>query len=120
VAAQDKKQTSKITTLAFKRLRENHAEEWESLKEQAAADLGVTYKRRKSQEEKDREALASLLSSNPVLRSELFDQVAAQISKDKDTAARETVVDGRDSDHRPSVMPRPAVEESPIQQDSPL
>lgn len=74
-----KNASNKITTLAFKALREAHPEEYEAAKEAAAAELGVEYKRRKTQTEKDREALADLLKKNPDLRTELFAQVEKQI-----------------------------------------
>lgn len=77
--ATDKSASNKITTLAFRKLREAHADEYERLKEEAASELGVEYKRRKTAEEKAREALAVLLKENPTIRAELVDEIAAQV-----------------------------------------
>jgi hypothetical protein len=77
--ATDKSASNKITSLAFKKLREAHAEEYEQLKEAAAKELGVEYKRRKSAEEKARDTLATLLSQHPSIRAELVDEIAEQV-----------------------------------------
>lgn len=82
--AANKNASNKITTLAFKTLREAHPEEYEAAKVAAAQTLGVEYKRRKTQEEKDRDVLAAILKDNPTLRAELFSQVEAQIVGAKD------------------------------------
>lgn len=87
MVAADKKSANKIATLAAKKLREQYRDEYEAFKEQAAAELGVPYTRRKTQEEKDREALTALLSNNPVLRSELVNEIAAQIKSEEGTPA---------------------------------
>jgi len=86
-----KNASNKITTLAFKALREAHPEEYEAAKVAAAAELGVEYKRRKSQDEKDRETLATLLKENPGLRSELFAQVEQQIVEGQASATATSV-----------------------------
>lgn len=77
--ATDKSASNKITSLAFKKLREAHAEEYEALKVQAAEELGVEYKRRKTAEEKARDTLAALLKENPTIRAELVDEISKQV-----------------------------------------
>lgn len=86
MTAQDKKAVNKVSTLAMKRLREQFPEEYEAHKVAAAEELGVEYKRRKTKEEKDRDTLAALLSDNPVLRNELFEQVEQQIASREEGA----------------------------------
>lgn len=77
--ASEKNNSNKITTLAAKTLREAHPEEYEAAKVAAAQSLGVEYKRRKTQAERDRETLAALLQSNPELRAELVEEIAAEV-----------------------------------------
>lgn len=76
--ATDKSASNKITAIAQKRLREAHPEEYEAFKVEAAEELGVTYKRRKTAEEKARETLAAILREHPSVRAELVDEISKQ------------------------------------------
>lgn len=88
MTAQDKKAVNRVTTLAVKRLREQHPEDYEAHKVAVAEELGVTYRRRKTKEEKARDALTALLAENPSLRSDLFKQVEEQIAEREGVASQ--------------------------------
>lgn len=78
--AAEKKNSNRITSLAFKRLRESDPAGWEAAKEAAAAELGVEYKRRKTADEKARETVAKILSEHPSVRAELVNEIGKQFS----------------------------------------
>ena len=77
--ATDKSASNKISTLAFKKLREAHPEEYEAAKVAAAAELGVEYRRRRTPEEKARDTVAALLSEHPSVRAELFKEIEKRV-----------------------------------------
>lgn len=91
--ATDKSAANRITTKAFRALREKYPDDWEAMKEAAAAELGVEYKRRKTKEEKAHEELAKLLSENPGLRAELFAEIERSIVAGGAAPARENEQD---------------------------